>query len=322
MKLRLFATILAMLASTSGARAQAKNPPETKNAALLYLTAFAEMQEPAADKATQELLRKTLAGETAWNETELGPILDANTQSIRTMQQATNLPECDWGPEYSEGLKATAAYMQARALARLNTLEGIRQMASGDSQTAVNTWLAGIHFSQDVTHGRPIISVLIAKQLMLPNLRVLTEESKKGELNEEQIKQVYAAVRDLPEDGLDWRGAWRAEYERGERFLEKWRSATNPRAEFKALAGIPAPKKGFPPTTLEIQAFREYMLAVQAALRESPEKAKTLLDGLESKRRNLGELEQNLIPDPQKLNAARTEVVTERTALMQALVSK
>jgi hypothetical protein len=153
MKFRLLATILAMLANTSGARAQAQYPPETKNAALLYWAAFAEMQG-----SVWELMEKTSPDNTEWNETKFGPTLDANAQAIRTMQQATNLPECDWGP------KDFGMYLlQARALAGLNTLEGIRQMAKGDSQTAVNTWLAGIHFSQDVTRGKPVINVLFAK---------------------------------------------------------------------------------------------------------------------------------------------------------------
>jgi hypothetical protein len=318
MKFRLLATILMMLASTSGARAQAKYPPETKNAAVVYWAAFAEMQgEP------WELTKKTLPDETAWNETKLGPILDANAQAIRTMQQATNLFECDWGPEDGQGPRAPIVYLpQARALARLNTLEGKRQMAKSDSQAAVNTWLAGIHFSQDVTRGKPVINVLVAKQLLLPNLRVLTEESRKGQLNEDQKKQVSAAVRALPEDGLDWRGAWKAEYERGEQFLQELSTAANPRATYKTLAGTPAPKHGVPPTVQEIQGFREYMFAVQAALSEAPAQAKILLDGLESKRRALGKLEQHLFPDPQNLNAARTEVVTARAELMQALASQ
>ena len=59
---------------------QAKYPPETRNAALRYWMAFAEMQDPPANKATQDLLEKTAAGEAAWDERQLGPILDANGQ--------------------------------------------------------------------------------------------------------------------------------------------------------------------------------------------------------------------------------------------------
>ena len=64
------------------------------------------------------------------------------------------------------------------------------------------------------------------------------------------------------------------------------------------------------------------MLAVQAALGESPAKAKTFIDGLEPKRRSFGEVEQNLIPGTQRLNEMRAEMIAARTELMQALSSK
>jgi len=63
-------------------------------------------------------------------------------------------------------------------------------------------------------------------------------------------------------------------------------------------------------------------LAVQAALREPPAKAKTLLDDLETTRRSLGEVEQNLIPNPQKPNALRAEVMTARQELLHTLAAK
>jgi len=72
----------------------------------------------------------------------------------------------------------------------------------------------------------------------------------------------------------------------------------------------------------EIQGYREYMLAVQAALREPPAKAKALLHGLEPKRPAFGEVEQNLIPSAQQINAARIELMRVRTELMQTLSSK
>lgn len=323
MKLRLLATILMLLASTSGTRAQLKYPPETRNAALRYWAAFAEMQDPPAGKVTQALLEKTAAGETAWDEAKLGPILNANAEAIETMQRGTKLPECDWGLEYSRGPRASIAYVpRARVLARLNTLQGMRQMAKGDSQAAVNTWLAGIHFSQDVARGGTLVFAWVAETTLLPNLRMLTEGSKKGQLNEAQKEHVYAALRALPEDGLDWGEVWGVESATVEQFLQELRTATNPGAVYEAMMGKPAPKQGIPPSTQEIRAYREYMLAVQAALREPPAKAKTLLDDLETKRRSLGEVEQNLIPNPQKPNAARTELMTARAKLVQALAAK
>ena len=110
------------------ARAQTKLPPETRNAALRYWLAFADLQDPSADKATQDLLEKTASGDAAWDETRLGPILDQNETAILEMQRATKLPECDWGLEF--GPTASIAYVpRSRVLARLNTLYGMRQLA-------------------------------------------------------------------------------------------------------------------------------------------------------------------------------------------------
>ncbi len=95
MKFRVLATIMAVLASAHIARAQAMFPPETDNAALRYWSALAEVLEPP-DDATRHLFEETVAGRVAWDETKLGPILDSNRDALRTMQQATKLPVCNW----------------------------------------------------------------------------------------------------------------------------------------------------------------------------------------------------------------------------------
>jgi len=120
MKFRLLATIMAILASAHTARAQAVFPPETDNAALRYWFALAELWEPPDDDATRHLLEATFAGQVAWDETKLGPITDSNLDAIRTMQQATKLPECGWGFDYRQGERTPGWFvMRARLLAQL-----------------------------------------------------------------------------------------------------------------------------------------------------------------------------------------------------------
>ncbi len=323
MRFRLLATILIMLASASRVSAQIQLPQETKNAALRYWMAFAEMQDVATDKTAQELLEKTAAGEAEWDEKKLAPILEANAAAIQMMQRATKLPECDWGLEYSRGPRASIAYApRARALARLNTLDGMRQMAAGDAQSAVNTWLTGVRFSQDLARGGSLIFALMAKGTLLPNLRLLREATVNGKLNEVQKRQVVAGVRALPEDGLDWGEAWGLESATVEQILKELQTAANPSATYEAIMGSPAPKQGLPPAVQEIHDYREYVLAVQKALRQPPAKAKVSLDGLEAKRATLSDVERNLIPNPQKSNLGRIEVMKARAELLQALAAK
>lgn len=323
MNLKLCAAIVFPLVSATMALPQAKTPPETRNAALRYWMAFAEMQDPPADKAAQDLLEKTAAGEAAWDEKKLGPILDANGAAIRIMQRATKLPDCDWGLEYDEGPRVSIAYApRARALARLNTLEGMREMANGNSQVAVETWLAGIRFSKHLANGGSLIFALIAKSMLLPNLRALAAAAKQGHLTDSQKKQVSAALRPMREDGFNWGAAWGFEESGGEQFLRELESAKDPGTIYEKLVGRPMPTGAKAPTSEDVRHYREYMKAVQDALNMTPQTAKVQLSALEPQRRALLELAQSTIPNAQKANEARAEVSAARSELLEALSVK
>ena len=304
MKLRLLATIMAVLASAHTARAQATFPSETDNAALRYWFALGEVQEPS-DDATRRLFEETTAGRVAWDESKLGPILDFNEDALRTMQQATKLPECNWGFEYRNGAAIPPWFaLRARLLSRLNELQGIRDMAHGDSGTAVNTWLAGVHFGQDMSRSGPVIAALIAHAIILDNLQPLRDSAQQGKLNEEQKAELSVVVKTIPEDGLDWGVAWGVEFAIGDQFLQKSRTARKPESDDK------------------IRAYEEYMLAAQAVLRETPAEAESRIADLEPNLRRLGKVEQNLIPSLRGTNEARIRLVTAHHELMQALSTK
>ncbi len=303
--------------------AAAGYPPDTKNAALRYWMAFAEMQDTWADPPTQELLEKTAAGEAAWDEAKLGPILNANEDAIRIMQRATKLPECDWGLEYSRLWKASIAYApRARAMARLNTLEGMREMAKGDSGSAVNTWLVGIRFARDLTRGGSLIFALMAKSVLLPDLRLLAQAERNGQLSEAEKKEILVAIKALPEDAFDWGSAWEIESVGTENILNELRTAHEPAKVYEGIMGKPAPKQGLRPTPQEIEGFRKYMMDVKRALREPSSKTTGLIAGLQSRQKSLSEVEQSLIPNLQKTNAARVEITTARGNLLRALEAK
>src|SRR5258708_40076397 len=103
MKFRVLATVMAVLASAHTARAQAMFPPETDNAALRYWFALAEVWEPPDDYAARHLFGATFAGQVAWDETKLGPILYSSLVSLLTMQPGRKLPACNWRLHYRNG---------------------------------------------------------------------------------------------------------------------------------------------------------------------------------------------------------------------------
>jgi hypothetical protein len=296
---------MAVLASAHTARAQAMFPPETDNAALRYWFALAEVREPPDDNATRHLFGETVAGRVAWDETKLGPILDSNRDALRTMQRATKLPICNWGFDYRNGAAIPTWFgMGTGLLSHLNALQGIREMARGDSRMAIDTWLAGVHFGQDVSRSGPIIAALIAHAIILHNLHPLRDSARQGKLNEEKKRELSVVVKTMPEDGFDWGAAWGLEFAIGDQFLQKSRTTGKPESDD------------------QIRAYEEYMLAAQAALREPPAEAKSRIADLESNLRRLGKVEQNLIPSLRGTNEARIQLATAHQELMQALSAK
>jgi len=322
-KLKLLAVTVLVLVSASAALSQARYPQQAKNAALRYWMAFAEMQDPPADKETQELLGKTSEGKAAWDEAKLGPILDANGAAIRTMQRATKLPDCDWGIEYDRGPRAALSYVpRARVMARLNQLQGIREMAKGDSQAAVNTWLAGLQFAQHLASDGPLLLALVAKAAILPDLRVLTTEARQGHLSNAEKAQVSAAVGRLRADGLHWAAAWGLEELTLDQVFGEIRHAANPKESYELLVGEPMPSGANVPSAEDLRKFHEYMTVVQTALNLPPQAAKARLSALEAQKRSLAGAVLRLIPSAQKVNDNRLEVITAREELLEALARR
>src|SRR5260370_34455883 len=114
------------------------------------------------------------------------------------MQRVTKLRECDWGLEYSLGPRTPIPpFVKARALARLNTLYGIRLAARGDTPKAVETWLAGIRFSQHLARGGSLLATLVANAVLSDNLRALSKAAEGRSLDEPGGSEVAAGIPGL-----------------------------------------------------------------------------------------------------------------------------
>jgi len=307
--------------SAVAALAQNEAPTETTNAALRYWIAFADLQDSPADKPTQELLERTAAGEAPWDEARLGPIVDKNESAIQATQRATNLPDCDWGLEYSLGPRASIApILKARVMARLNTLYGIRLAAKGESQKALDTWVAGIRFSQHMAKGGSLIFSLMAKMALVSNLNALRNAAQSGLLSEEERAQAAGVVSALPETGFDWGNALLNEEAALDVALREM--ASNPREYFQEMIGRPAPEGLTAPNANEIAAFRKLMASAEAALRLPPNQAQEKLKTLQGSGRSLHVFFQEATPSFVRINEARMQVQSARNSLLKALSGK
>jgi len=317
------AAVLVFLFVAAAAHAQTKFPSETRNAALRYWLAFADLQDPPADKPTTDLLEKTVAGEAAWDETKLGSILDKNETAIWRMQRATKLPECDWGLEYDLGPRASIAYVpKARVLARLNSLYGMRLAAKGETQKAVDTWLAGIRFSQHLASGGSLIFSLVAKMGLISTFHALTQAAQNSTLTNTQRKQIESAVRALPETGFEWGEALRYEEAPLTAAVKQMTESTNPASYYQEMTGKPAPKDFALPTASDVAAFHRLMNSAEEALRLTPDAANERLRTLQDSVKTLHPFFQEVTPSFRHVNDARIEAQVARQKLLQAVAAK
>ena len=323
MKMRLSIAGLLLVAAPVGICGQVKTPAETRNAALRYWQAFAEIKDPPANKDIQVAMEKVLSGAAPWDETELAGVVAANEIATGIMQRATKLPGCDWGVEYSRGPQASIAFVpRAHVLARLNLLRGIREMAKGQPQAAVDTWIAGIRFAQDLAKGGSLIFSLTAKSVLVLEMRTLTAEAKQRHLNNAQKKQLFTAVSALPEDGFDWGQAWEMDEAATDVFFAEMQRSQSPASLFESLMGEPPPKGCVPPSPQQLQAYHSYMSDVATALRLRPEATRQQLSGLDAKAKSICEAIRQAIPSAERLNEARIDIIAVRQALLQSLQAK
>lgn len=310
---------LASLLSGFVLLAQFPKIPETRNAALRYWMAFADLQDLPADKEMQQILEKTAAGELPYDEAKLGSILDKNEDAILAMQRATKLPDCDWGLEYSLGPRASIApVVKARVLARLNTLYGMRLAAKGDADRAVETWLAGLRFSRDMAKGGSLIFALIAKTSLVANLNAIKIATDSGKLSPQARQHVAASLSAIPDTGFDWRSAWLVDAASTLIALKSVMASKDPNAEHQRLFGEPLPAL----IEVPIPEYQDYITQVGDALRLPPGVADNRLVGLEQNWRHSDRWYSRVTPSPFRVNGARKEVAKARDGALQSLAGK
>lgn len=322
MQAKKISLLLAILFTTITAFAQQASLPHNKNAALRYWMAFAELQDRPLDQGTAKLMEDVLSGAAPWDEQRLGPIIDANVPAIRAMQRGTALPECNWGLDYDRGSAMSLGHLpKARVLARLNALYGARQNALGDTDGAVNTWLAGLRFAQDISRDVGLIAPLSAKASLLANLHFLTTAVESGHLSREALKKIRLQTASLPEEGVDWTVAIKFEAWANEESLKDLAQSKNFQETYKTFFSQPPPPATAPPKPADIAEHRALMDEVQTAFQLPYEQTKVRLSTIEVKTKALHPAAQAVTPNYSRMNEARHQIDLQEQSLARALAT-
>ncbi len=320
MKLKTLIVVILMCSCVMAAQSPQFTLSPNKNAALRYWTAFAEMKDRSIDDATTKLMEDVLSGSAGWDEQRLGPIVEENSFAVRFMQRATELPECNWGLDYSQGSGTSLAHLpRARVLARLNALYGARQMAKGDAEGAVATWLAGLRFAQHVGKGIGLIGTLSARPAFIANLHLLTVAVSSGAVNADLQRRIHTQVNKLPVEGLDLTDSIRYEAWADEEDLKSLVAVSDFPNTYKGFFGSTPLQGARPPSPADISLFRAMMADVTAAFRLPPAQTRERIAAVNDRLKKANPAVQAVFPNYLKLNDSREKVAQEKDLLMKAL---
>jgi hypothetical protein len=300
-----------------------EKPRQTRNATLRYWQAFSEMRDPPADKAAADALEKMSAGDVPWDN-KFASVIDENEFAIEIMKRATKLPDCDWGLEYDLGPRAPIAYLpKARVLARLNTIYGMRAEANGETQKAIDTWLAGNRFAQHLTCGGSLIFSLVGAKMLVTNFHALIHLTRNGavKVTDAQRKQILQSVQQIPETGFDWGDALCYEEQPLSMAMKELAGARSPAEYFRSLMGRAAPENFVAPTGADHAEFHRLMKGAEAALRLPPDAATAQVQSLQDQVKNLHPFYRETVPSFVRVNNARKDLAEARQQLIAAFVS-
>jgi len=160
-------------------------PPDPDNAALLYYQAYISYEK--ADDTMEDMVTDLARGNIEPNE-RIKKYIESCRTAIDLATAATEIPNCNWGLKYSDGISINLAHVaQTRKLVFLITAETRILAAEGDYQKAINRCLTVHKIGKHVGDDTPIsflvsmaIDKLVASRIqdilaeMKPDLETLT----------------------------------------------------------------------------------------------------------------------------------------------------
>ncbi|MHC4560768.1 MAG: hypothetical protein ACYS80_26100, partial [Planctomycetota bacterium] len=160
-------------------------PPDPDNAALLYYQAYISYEK--ADDTMENMVTDLAKGNIEPNE-RIKKYIESCRTAIDLATAATEIPNCNWGLKYSDGISINLAHLaQTRKLVFLITAEIRILAAEGDYQKAINRSLTVHKIGKHVGDDTPIsflvsmaIDKVVARRIqdilaeMTPDLETLT----------------------------------------------------------------------------------------------------------------------------------------------------
>lgn len=212
--LRLFSSMIVLLAFSVGPASAQQTVSLDKNAALRYWSAFAEMRDSGITDLQAKELNQIFDGSVPYDDLKYKDLVEKNRPALETMARATTLANCDWGVEYQLGSEAPVDYVRkALVLGRLNVLYAFHLSLTGDNDATVRALAAGLRFSREVANGGTLFATAAAKSLIVAHLTAVASISHNEGLSGTQRSVLQKVLVQLGPSGLDWQSAMKREFE-------------------------------------------------------------------------------------------------------------
>ncbi len=131
-------------------------PPDPDNAALLYYQAFLLVEQP--DESISEMIADLSEGKIEPMNEEIREHIEKSKVAIELASSAAQIPHCDWGLTYSDGISMEMPYAaQARDLARLIAADSRVLAQEGDFISALDRCLILQRMARQVQDLIPVL---------------------------------------------------------------------------------------------------------------------------------------------------------------------
>jgi hypothetical protein len=194
-----------------------------------------------------------------------------------------------------------------------------RLASQGKSREATDHLIAGLRFGRDLSFGMSLIGALVGAAALSDDFNSALQLSRSGQIAAQDKSRYLAAVRVLPDDGLDWSAAIRTEGDGIHRDLVKLQRAKDPARILRDWQMPDALQSNPRPSDADVQQVDAIMNEAAAMLHQPATQNGAALAALQDRAAKLNSIGTYIIPNMQRSNDKRKELATLRARVLKEM---
>jgi len=175
-------------------------PPDPDNAGLLYYQAFLTQKQP--DETMEDMVMNLAKGKTAVHD-KIAEYVESNRRVIDLVSAAAEIPDCDWGLKYSDGLSMEVPYLSAaRKLCWLVLADARILAAKGDNDLALKRCITTQRLAVHVASEPIIINWLVGFSIKKVSAKCIQDILSSGTSEGGKLRWIEAQLDEIEGKGV------------------------------------------------------------------------------------------------------------------------